>query len=45
MPCRLSSDVISLRLNHALSLIEVKLLDHLAVGKSITSMRDREILT
>jgi DNA repair protein RadC len=36
--------IVTLRLSHALTLIEVKLLDHLIVGKSITSMRDRGIL-
>ena len=35
----------TLRLSHALGLIDVKLMDHLIVGKTIISMRDRGILT
>jgi DNA repair protein RadC len=41
----LADRVLTTRLNHTLSLIEVKLLDHLIVGKTITSMRDRGVLT
>ena len=37
--------MVTLRLSHALTLIDVKLMDHLIVGKTITSMRDRGILT
>lgn len=35
----------TLRLSHALAFIEVKLLDHFVVGTSITSMRDKGLLT
>jgi DNA repair protein RadC len=37
--------VVTTRMKQALALIEVKLIDHLIVGKSITSMRERGILT
>jgi hypothetical protein len=37
--------VVTTRMKQALALIEVKLMDHLIVGKSITSMRERGILT
>jgi hypothetical protein len=35
----------TMRLSQALALIEVKVLEHFVVGKSITSMRDRGLLT